>query len=1126
MPTPATATAPRTFTTARLLAAALAAATLTQSAAAQTYTWDDTTGDNLWFTDGNWDIAGVPNVPGESAVVGSPAPTFLNGNVNIDSLTVTAAGDLTVNSGFNLDLVTTGFLTNAGNITAQNNTDLVFVNAVNNSGTISINSTGSLTDIELRADSTLTGGGTITLSGANAGVNDNSTFINVLTITDQTIQGEGRFGQNTIAVTNTAGNLIDANVNGGALTLDPANVLGGFGFTNGGTIQASGGGTLLLTGSGGGDFDNTGGLIQALAGSEVQFTTNSDITGGTIQSVGTGVVRVNTGQNAFFSDLTLDGNIVSDNNTDFGVAGNINLLGNLNVNSTGSLTDLELQADTTFTGGGLIVLSGDNAGVNDATTSVFTLTLNDDTNLVGQGRVGQNTIAIVNNAIIAANVLGEDLTLDPADGAAEFDNNGILRASIGNLVLTGSGGGEFDNTGGIIESIAAEGEVQLTTEASITGGTLRTTNGGVIRANANQNVFLTDLTNEGNFVADNNTDLGIAGTINNTGSIAINSTGSFTDLEIQEGGATLTGGGTVTLSGPNAGINDATTTVNVLTVDDQTIEGEGRFGQNAIAVVNNGLIDANVDGGSLTLDPVASAFAFDNNATLRASNGGTLVLTGNGGGEFDNAGGTIEALADSEVQLTTNASVTGGTLDTVGNGVIRNNANQIAFLADLTNAGNFVADNNTDTRISGTINNTGNIAINSTGSFTDLEIQEGGATLTGGGTVILSGGNAGINDNSTTVNVLTVDDQTIEGEGRFGQNTIAVVNGADGLIDANVSTGTLTLDPANGAGSDDFDNAGTLRASGGGTLTLTGSGGGSFDNTGTIEALAGSTVQTITGAVINQIDDSDDSITGGTFRAINGTLNLAPSASFDLTVNDGATLEFSGTAADTNLFDDASSSPGDLISDNFATNAGTLILRDGVSLTSNVDPFDNAGTLIVGSGSRFDLIGGTLNNTVDTGTARISGEGTLEAFVTNGFSGVIAPGDTDTAAGTLTIAGDLTLTGGSGPDGIEIDIFGSNDNDALTIGGGLNLDGSLFVDLASSFNPADGEQFLIATALPGLISGDFFAINDNSALYNFSSVIDSDNGNVFLEAEFIPEPTTVTLLGLGLGGLLLRRRRA
>ena len=51
---------------------------------------------------------------------------------------------------------------------------------------------------------------------------------------------------------------------------------------------------------------------------------------------------------------------------------------------------------------------------------------------------------------------------------------------------------------------------------------------------------------------------------------------------------------------------------------------------------------------------------------MEASNGGFLLLNGNGGGGFDNTGGTISALDGSQVQLTNGAAITGGTLTTVG----------------------------------------------------------------------------------------------------------------------------------------------------------------------------------------------------------------------------------------------------------------------------------------------------------------------------------------------------------------------------------------------------------------------------------------------------------------------------
>ena len=45
---------------------------------------------------------------------------------------------------------------------------------------------------------------------------------------------------------------------------------------------------------------------------------------------------------------------------------------------------------------------------------------------------------------------------------------------------------------------------------------------------------------------------------------------------------------------------------------------------------------------------------------MQASNGGILLLNGNGGGGFDNTEGTISALEGSQVQFSNGAAITGG----------------------------------------------------------------------------------------------------------------------------------------------------------------------------------------------------------------------------------------------------------------------------------------------------------------------------------------------------------------------------------------------------------------------------------------------------------------------------------
>jgi hypothetical protein len=98
-----------------------------------------------------------------------------------------------------------------------------------------------------------------------------------------------------------------------------------------------------------------------------------------------------------------------------------------------------------------------------------------------------------------------------------------------------------------------------------------------------------------------------------------------------------------------------------LTNANHTIQGHGDIGANTIAITNEvgGLIHANATGGSIILDPANTPNAFVNSGTLRASNNSTLVLSGNGLGEFS-GNGPIIVDADGTVQTLSNPLVSAG----------------------------------------------------------------------------------------------------------------------------------------------------------------------------------------------------------------------------------------------------------------------------------------------------------------------------------------------------------------------------------------------------------------------------------------------------------------------------------
>ena len=171
--------------------------------------------------------------------------------------------------------------------------------------------------------------------------------------------------------------------------------------------------------------------------------------------------------------------------------------------------------------------------------------------------------------------------------------------------------------------------------------------------------------NTGSMVIGNGAVLPLAGTINNSGTIALNSTGDQTELQIIGDDITLQGGGKLTLSDSSANTILGTTSTSMLTNVDNTISGVGQIGSGdgTLTLVNDthGTIDANIAGGTLNLD---TGNTDTNDGLLEATNGGTLHVfdsIGNAGGSVEVASGST---ADIQGAITGgNAIIAGGTLE-------------------------------------------------------------------------------------------------------------------------------------------------------------------------------------------------------------------------------------------------------------------------------------------------------------------------------------------------------------------------------------------------------------------------------------------------------------------------------
>jgi hypothetical protein len=505
--------------------------TLPAFGAAITSNWMDSNGN--WSVSGNW-TNGIPNNGGGNtftAVLSNGSAVHLDISATINNLTIGSVDSLAVNNAIALTL-------NSG----------TGAGSVANNGNITLNSTTDLTELQL------IGGGTITLSGSGMVTMGNAILNRIsgvsgstaLTIgANQLVQGAGQ-----IVTTTTNNGTITANQSAG-LTLDP----NATDFTNNGLIQSISPGSLTLLD---GLFTNTSGTILFGAGSTgtvgavvnggpVTLSANSTLNlsagtihGGTLTNSSTGIINAvaNTSN-------TLGGTVNNLAGGQFAVndgavlklegSGTYTNNGNIALNSSGSLTYLQLIGGGTVTlgGNGMVTMGNDVLnriyGVNGTTA----LVIGASELVQGAGQIGVGQTAITNNGTITANQ-SAGLTLSP--NATGFTNNGTLQATNGDtLTLYGA----YTNTSGMIQASGAGSIVNLTS-GTISGGTFTITNGGAIDDNGTAAV---------SGVMVNNGTLGGSGTTT-VGSLSV--TGTFTKQD----------SGTATISGPESLNSGASLNVN------------------------------------------------------------------------------------------------------------------------------------------------------------------------------------------------------------------------------------------------------------------------------------------------------------------------------------------------------------------------------------------------------------------------------------------------------------------------------------------------------------------------------------------------------------------------------------
>ena len=862
----------------------------------------------------------------------------------------TAAGAVTINGTYTSDL----------------NSETILKGTITNAGNVQVNGgSGNNTVLAINANTTLNGGGTVTLSTASGGGNAIiEQGVGGVTLTNSsTIQGNGVIGNGGLTLNNSG--TVNANVSGGTLLLN-----GTGGITNTGSLQASNGGTLEISGI---TVNNAGGNISSSGSSTVQLVNSAVVQGGTLNSnggtLGTPLSTTATLDGSTVSGaVTISGTYTSDLNSETILKGTITNNGNIQVNAgSGNNTDLFIGGNTTLQGGGTVTLSTvSGTGTAFILQNAGGLTLTNVNNTIqGEGTVGNGGLTLVNQSTVNANVSGGTLLLN---GTGGITNTGSLQASNGgtleiSAITVNNAGGNITSSSGSV--------VELVNSAVVQGGTLNS-NGGTLGTPGGTTATLDGSTGagavtiSGTYTSGLDSETILKGTITNNGNIQVNAgSGNNTDLFIG-GNTTLQGGGTVTLS-TVSGTGTAFILQNAggltLTNVNNTIQGEGTVGNGGLTLVNQATVNANASGGTLLLN---GSGGITNTGTLQASNGGTLEISAI---TVNNAGGNITSSSGSTVELVNSAVIQGGTLNSNG-GTFGTPGGNTAILdgstvsGAVTISGTYTSGLDSETILKGTITNTGNIQVNAgSGNNTDLALNAN-TTLNGGGTVTLSTvsgtGTAFIVQNSGGL-TLTNFNNTIQGAGTIGDGGLTLLNQSGGTILANVSGQTLLVNGSGGA-----TNSGTFQASSGSSLIVT------------------APLTNFSGTTLN----------GGTYNVFSGTMQLPGNIN-----TNAATILLDGATGTPHL----NNGSGTNALANFATNAasGIFTIQNGVSLTSAASSdFSNAGTMTIGNSSTF-TVGGS-HNFDNTGT--LLGTGTLVATNLINSGGTVMPGFLGTA-GVLSVTG-------------------------------------------------------------------------------------------------------------------------
>lgn len=880
--------------------------------------------------------------------------------------------------------------------------DVTFVGDISNLSAISVYYIDAAGEISGTGDGSFLNPGSVAQAEASSA--------NVFVLIDKTVDTN----QATINIGNSSLDLKDGQavisfMAGDAdIDVGPLGVGGGLGapssfhFT---TIQAS----TVVTNPGG--LDNSHPI---LASSGAAATINLPFSGTGVITAGVqNVTAINSGSGAgIFVNATLASNFVLKNNT-ITAGGNA-----LDFSTSGAATAdkliLSIDGNTLrSTASGLAAsFVGQNINATDNSIAIRSFAGNKVTGGAGSGGIVFNNVRFDSNGAggtVSAGTLGMGTpgTRIQGNGLSFTNTSGTF--DLGTLSLANTGGtGVIANT------------KTTTFTLNSSAGVVTTINGAAFDLDPlTVNMTFSSVSAVVNGVASGITFDGVAGTFTVTGATSVSNTtgfgidaintntGTFNFNTVTVNNASTTGGGIHVASGTLnvTGLANIDTTSGIglsqgggttsftggLTIDTTTGTGIAGTGGTMGITASAAAETVNATGGqAINLSGVIATIALDSTSSAGSVNnvsltsvGGTIglgsgALSGASGASFNVVGGT--------------AAVTYG-----GNITQANNAALVSVSAGHTgtltfNTGTLSATNGTGLQFAnadGTYNFNGTTTLNGGDAGVDITTGSSGTFTFGAGTSITSPTGTAFNVDTSSASVTY--------NGNITQANNAALVAVTGHTTGTITFQTGTLSATNGTGLQ-FNNAdgtylfnGTTTLNGGdaGVDILTGSGGSfgfgsgtSITNpTGTAFNVVGGTAAVTYGGNITQANNAAMvSISGGhatgaiTFQT--GTLSATNGTGLQFDNADG-TYNFNGT---TTL------NGGDAGVDILNGSGGTFSFSSGTSITNP-------------SGVGFLVAGGTSTVTYNGTIGKTAAAGKIVDI-----SGV--------TAGTITLAGNLTATGG------------------------------------------------------------------------------------------------------------------